>query len=747
MGWVMFLRPRPGPLPTITIGAALLLPFFGLGGLAGDIYWNVVVAAMLAVGAAVAWRLRTARATWLWILGGQALFLAGDVLWMVAERSGGNESVVYVGDASYFAGYGAIAIGFILVSLRQRDRWDPGNVIDAGIVSIGAGVLLWVTLIAPVANDGSVPLVDRVIGVAYPVADLLLIVIGARLATLVQHSRPAWLLLGSLGLLLAADVWFAYANLSESYSIGDPVDALWWMSYVLVVAAVLDPDVEELTRPAVEQTGRRLTKLRIAFLAGAALGAPLLIAWRAARGASLELPILLGGTMVLFAFVVGRLVIVAQELDDHRRRLQHQVTHDALTALGSRVLFAEQVGRALADSPTARPAVLCLDLDDFKTVNDGLGHAAGDRLLQEVGRRLLDATDCPDDVARLGGDEFALLLHDTEVDGVLARADLLLDLISRPVVIEDGTTVQTDASIGIAFGGSNATVDSLLRDADIAMYAAKGRGKGRWEVYRSGMHQLVVERLELRRDLERAIERGEFVLHYQPIIDVATSTCHGYEALVRWQHPDRGLVPPNSFIPLAEETGLIVPLGRWILDEACRTAVSFPHLGGVAPFISVNASAVQLRRSDIVADVEQALAVSGIGADRLLLELTESTIIQDVDTAAADLGRLRELGVRIAIDDFGSGFTSLRQLRTLPVDVIKIDSEFFGPSSSDAMYTSIVSMATSLGLQTVGEGVEGLEQLELLRTSGCQLAQGFWFSPPVSADAVLAHQYATVAGA
>jgi len=737
----VILRSRPGPVPIIAFGAALVLPFFALGGLLGDLYWNVVVAAMLAVGAVAAHRLAAGRAAWLFILGGQAGFLAGDVVWMAEERFHASTTLVHVGDALYFAGYLSVGVGLVLLTLRQQHRWDPGNLVDAAIVSIGAAVLLWVTVIEPLASDGASTTADRIIGVAYPSFDLLLIVIGARLAMLVRRSRPAWLLLGSLTFLLAADIWYAYVGLSDDYTIGDPVDALWWLSYVLVVAAVLDPHLEELTAPAPETSGRRLTKGRIAFLAAIALGAPTLIAVRAARDLPLQLPVLLGGTMVLFALVVVRLVIVTHELEIHRQRLQHEATHDALTALGSRVLFTERVRMALSAKAPVRPAVLCLDLDDFKTVNDGLGHAAGDRLLQTIGRRLLDVAPRPDDVARLGGDEFAVLLQHTQVDGVLELADRFLDAIGRPVVLDDGTEVLTDASIGIAFGDASTTVDSLLRDADIAMYAAKGRGKGRWEVYRTGMHQLVVERLELRRDLEQAIDRGEFVLHFQPIVDVATATCQGYEALVRWEHPVRGLLAPNRFIALAEETGLIVPLGRWILEEACRTVMTFPQHGRTEPFVAVNVSAVQLRISDIVDDVQGALVTSGLDPARLLLELTESTIIQDIELAATDLGRMREWGVRIAIDDFGAGFTSLRQLRSLPVDVLKIDSELFGPTPTDAMYTSIVSMASSLGLHTVGEGVEGEEHFEQLRASGCDLAQGYWFGPPVPADVVRAQAH------
>jgi diguanylate cyclase (GGDEF)-like protein len=726
---------RLGPAGVIAAGAALMVPYFALGGTPGDMYWNIVVGAMLTVAALAVRRLRAARAAWWWIIGGQACFLAGDFAWMIADRLSLSDDAYLVGDVCYIAGYVAIAVGLLLLSLRQRNRWDPGNLVDALVVSIGAGVLLWVVIIAPVARAGSGSLIRQVIDIGYPVGDLLLIVIVARLAMLVQRSRPAWTLIGSLVLLLVADVWFAYDQVSGSYSLGDPVDALWWMSYVLVVAAVLDPHLDELTAPTVE-TSEGLTPLRLTFLAGCALGAPVLIAIRAARGQPLELPILLGGTMVLFLLVVARLVIVAHELELHRRRLQHEATHDALTSLGSRTLFARQVREALGATWTTRPAVLCLDLDDFKTVNDGLGHAAGDRLLREIGARLAESAPRADDVARLGGDEFAVVIRDTGVDGVLELADRFLDVIAVPVELDDGTVLQTEASIGIAFGDTGSTVDSLLRDADIAMYAAKGRGKGRWEVYRSGMHQLVVERLELRRDLELAIERDEFVLHYQPIVDAATTTCRGYEALVRWQHPVRGLVPPNRFIALAEESGLIVPIGRWILAEACRAVTTFPQAADEPPFVSVNVSAVQLRISDIVDDVQHALGASGLAPERLLLELTESTIIQDVDAAATELAALRALGVEIAIDDFGSGFTSLRQLRTLPVDVLKIDSELFGPLPSDAMYTSIVAMAASLGLRTIGEGVERREQIDQLRASGCELAQGYWFGPPVPAEVV-----------
>jgi EAL domain-containing protein (putative c-di-GMP-specific phosphodiesterase class I) len=299
-------------------------------------------------------------------------------------------------------------------------------------------------------------------------------------------------------------------------------------------------------------------------------------------------------------------------------------------------------------------------------------------------------------------------------------------------VLGSNATAHSSASIGIAFGSPDDSVESLLRDADIAMYTAKSNGKSRWEVYRPGMRQQVLERFELRADLTHALEREEFFLHYQPIIEVHTGAVKGIEALVRWQHPTRGRIEPGRFIALAEETGLIVPIGRWILREACAQA---QHLDPTpdGPHIAVNISAVQLHSPHLAADVTDALLVSGLAPARLLLELTESTMIHDYVDAAERLAALRAMGVRIALDDFGAGYTSLRQLQSFPVDVVKLDQSFIKTTmeNDSGVLDGLISMANSLGLETVGEGIEETAQLNRLREAHCQYAQGYLFSRPV----------------
>jgi diguanylate cyclase (GGDEF)-like protein len=616
----------------------------------------------------------------------------------------------------------------------QRAIANVGALVDGLIVAIAAAVLLWVFFIGPAVLDGSGGLAERLFNTAYPTGDLLLIAMGAQLGMRLGRSVPSWILLVGMVTLLVADLWYAYLAADDAYFVGHPVDAFWWMSYVAFAALVVHERVGELSRPRVDPRGPRVTLLRVTVLAATTLAAPLTIAVRAASDIDLELGPLLGGSIVLFLLVVLRLAIVAEQLETSRGRLEHDATHDALTGLGNRALYSERVRQALVASETAplRTAVLCIDLDDFKTVNDSLGHAAGDRMLQEIGARLRSVVRRADSVARLGGDEFAILVEGEPAEAALEIADRLLVELSKPVVLGPNTTAHSSASIGIAFGSSDDSVESLLRDADIAMYTAKNNGKSRWEVYRPGMRQQVLERFELRADLDHALEREEFFLHYQPIIEVDTGAVMGIEALVRWQHPTRGRIDPGRFIMLAEETGLIVPIGRWILREACVQAQRLdPSPDG--PHISVNISAVQLHSPQLTDDVTDALVVSGLAPQRLLLELTESTMIHDYADAAERLAVIRRLGVRIALDDFGAGYTSLRQLQTFPVDVVKLDQSFIKDTMEhdSGVLDGLISMANSLGLETVGEGIEESAQLNRLREAHCHYAQGYLFSRPV----------------
>ncbi|MEO7370967.1 MAG: EAL domain-containing protein, partial [Ilumatobacteraceae bacterium] len=477
----------------------------------------------------------------------------------------------------------------------------------------------------------------------------------------------------------------------------------------------------------------RLSPRRIVLLSLVTMAAPVTIAARSAAGASLQLPVLLGGTMVLFGLVVLRLVVMARELEYSRTLLLHEATHDGLTGLGNRTLFSDQVGRALADGVPV--AVLCLDLDDFKLVNDSLGHPAGDVVLRVVGERLRSLLRPGDGVARLGGDEFAMMVSGPDAATGGAVAQRAISAIRQAIGLPDGPTVHSNVSIGIAHSSSESSVEALLRDADIAMYLAKQSGKGHHEVFQPGMRQEMIDRLELRGDLTEALARNEFVLHYQPIIEVETGRPVGVEALLRWEHPRRGRVEPLQFIPLAEETELIVPIGRWVLMEACRRAVELdPRSDGLE--MAVNVSAVQLRDPGLVDDVQRALESAGLDPSRLILELTESAVINDIDSAAITLCELRTHGVRIALDDFGAGYRSLQHLRAFPVDIVKLDRSFVISSleQDSTVLSGLIDMAANLGMETVGEGIEEPGQLDMLRSLHCRYAQGFLIARPMPSD-------------
>jgi diguanylate cyclase (GGDEF)-like protein len=433
-----------------------------------------------------------------------------------------------------------------------------------------------------------------------------------------------------------------------------------------------------------------------------------------------------------------------------RRRLEAEVAYrayfDTVTGLPNRARFIDHLQQSIRRSRRSdrSVAVLLVDLDDFKGVNDGLGHAAGDALLGEVARRLGTVIRDADVAARLGGDEFALLLEDVrDAAEALSVADRLAEELRRPVTL-DGRQVVLSASLGIVVSTDARHPDELLRDADVAMYAAKAAGKNQYALFEPQMHRRALARLEIRAELEDALLHDEMVLHYQPIVSMDSATVVGFEALLRWQHPQRGLVPPLDFVPVAEETGLIVPIGRWVLEEACRQLADWQAQRPDEPplHVAVNLSPVQLRGRRIVEDVAATLAATGLEPSLLTLEVTETALIGE----AADVGRvlreLKELGVRVAIDDFGTGYSSLSHLQQFPVDIVKVDRAFVSVVTDGveqaALAEAIVKLARTLNMDTVAEGVEDPAHADILRDWGCGYGQGWLWSKALPADEVAA---------
>jgi diguanylate cyclase (GGDEF)-like protein/PAS domain S-box-containing protein len=818
------------------------------------------------------WRPRHALA-WYLLAGGQLGFVFADSVGAFYESVLGVEAPFPgVADIFYLVAYPFLAAGLIFV-IRSRDPTrERASLIDATIIWVGLGVVLWVLLIDPLARDESLASVGDLISMAYPLMDVLLIAVVARLAIGPGARTPAYYLLGSsLVLLLVADVIYAVALLQDSYHTGYAGDFGWLISYVLFGAAALHPSMTALTEPEEEQE-IRFTRRRLVLLAGASLTSPVAQAIQALRGEETELYITLGGSVVLFMLVLMRLAglvsqlsrtlgrtreaeagrkrteerftslvqnssdlvtvtdgsgtityispavtsmlghhpqdLVGKELvklmqgDDvaalssvyremvdhsasqptrleyrwrHRdgsyrdvevtfsnllrepsvqgivlntrdvterkaleAQLAHQAFHDPLTDLANRELFRDRVEHALARRHGQPLAVLFLDIDDFKKINDSLGHSAGDKLLLSLADRIRHCLREGDTAARLGGDEFGVLLEDTRDASTVAER--IREAVRDPIAI-DANEVCVTVSIGISVSTlAHNGADELLRNADVAMYAAKNRGKGRFEVFEPDMHLTALRRLELEADLRRAIERNEFRVYYQPIVELQSGSIAGVEALVRWEHPDRGMLAPGEFIALAEQTGLIVPLGRWVLEQACVQARTWQTEWAADPPVhtSVNLSAEQLTAPGLIGDVANALAKSGQPPQTLMLEITESVLMRDGEAAVARLEALREIGVKIAIDDFGTGFSSLSYLQRFPVDVVKVAKPFIDEmnvrANGAALVRGIVELARTLDLNVVAEGVECSEQGDLLREMGCRFAQGYWFARPQSSQ-------------
>ncbi len=446
---------------------------------------------------------------------------------------------------------------------------------------------------------------------------------------------------------------------------------------------------------------------------------------------------------------LARAVVAHEDITERRRaeeRLRYQAFHDSLTNLANRQLFVDRLELALARAERLESivAVLFMDLDNFKIVNDSFGHEVGDQLLVAVAERFKSCLRQKDTLARFGGDELAILVEDVESPTDAGRmAERIIEELRKPFYL-NGHEIFTSTSIGISLRDSaDVSVDEMLRNADTAMYHAKRKDSGSYAMFETAMHIRILRRLKLERDLKEAVARGQFKLHYQPLVDIKSGSIIGTEALVRWEHPERGLLRPNEFIPVAEETGLIVPLGKWVLAEACRQACAWRSEFATPLKMNVNLSVRQFQHPDLVEDVAEVLRQTGLEPACLSLEITESVAMVEPERTAAMLRELRELGLRLAIDDFGTGHSSLTYLiRRFRMDILKIDRSFIGEFANDPEYevlvSGIVGIARGLNLEVVAEGIETAEQYELLQSVGCDTGQGYFFSRPLSGEALSA---------
>jgi diguanylate cyclase (GGDEF)-like protein/PAS domain S-box-containing protein len=555
----------------------------------------------------------------------------------------------------------------------------------------------------------------------------------ARFASLVQHASDLITVVGE-------DATIAYQSPSSARVLGYPAEEL------------LGTRFDHLVAP--EDAGRLLRLLGDGAAYPRRDGEVIECTLRHRDGSLRQFEIL--HTNLLGDEHVRGIVLNARDISERKafeEQLAHQAFHDPVTNLPNRALFVERVRHAIgrARREGSGLGVVFLDIDDFKTINDSLGHGAGDTALMDVAKRLSGSIRSSDTAARFGGDEFVVLLEDLDGTGTAAEvAERILEDLRQPLMVA-GKELVVRGSIGISIleESSSAGADELIRDADAAMYIAKRDGKGSYRLFEPEMHAGVLARLELRADLQRALENGQFELYYQPIVRLADGCVVGMEALLRWRHPERGLVVPGEFIPFAEETGLIVPIGRWVLREACRQAQELQQLGadggaGVGVdghlYMCVNLSVKQLQHSDVISDVEDALTESGLEPQLLTLEITESMLIDDPDIAVVKLGELRALGLRIAMDDFGTGYSSLSYLSRFPVDVIKMDRSFLRPEATPEavdLSSAVVALGSSLALEVVAEGIELDEQWQRLRELGCELGQGFHFARPMESGHML----------
>ncbi|MFC4066534.1 putative bifunctional diguanylate cyclase/phosphodiesterase [Actinoplanes subglobosus] len=678
--------------------------------------------------AAARWHRPERPAAWILFAAGIIMSVFGDVTWWYLDQVRHVEPYPSAADVFYLGSYPPLIAGLFLLQ-RHRGR-DLAGLIDAAMVATGLGLVLWVFVLHPVASGDSASMVERAVSTAYPSLDALLLAMVARLLIDRRVRTPSTDLLGMAAvLLLCADVAFSVASLYFDYD-GRAIDWGWLLSNVLWAAAALHPSMATVT-PAAPQTSGRVSRGRLIMLGGSSVLAPGMLFIPSVGADPVDRIVIGAGAVVLFVLGVTRMAGVTAKVRRQAVELERLASQDDLTGLHNRRHFYRALGDALAGG---RPQVVLMGLNRLRTINDELGHLAGDDVIVQVAARA-GALAGPDVlVARLSGDEFAVLLRDapeSEADAVAAR---LAGAVHDPIDTKDGYEVLVGAGVGVADGVDAADPAEVLRRAGVAMWAAKQSGEPyrRWA---ADLDARSTEEARLGAQIRHALGMNQFQVVYQPIVAMPEQRVVAVEALVRWHHPRLGTVSPAHFIPVAERNGLIVELGAWILRTACEQLVRWiGELGPAAPDrVSVNVSARQLARPGFAGTVADVLAATGLPAWRLTVEVTETAVF-DGGPAVTALHELRALGVRIALDDFGTGHSSLGLLQAVPVDILKIDKSFVDRITEAGRHAVIaeamMQVSNGLGLDAVAEGVETAEQAEALTRIGYRLLQGYHFGRP-----------------
>ncbi len=745
--------------------------------------WNLAATAGLLVAARRS-AAQSKRLFWAWAILAlaQFSFTLGDVSWAILEVGFKLEPYPSFADGFYLLYYPLFLIGIFLMPSERLKRVDHYKaLLDVSIVMVAATLGIWSLVLRPLAaSSAEDPLINQVISLAYPVGDLVLLT--ALLKLIYRNSRggtraPLLLLIAGILLQIISDIVYARVSLAGTYTSGSFLDLGWALSYVLIgmagfwQAATLPG---EQTPPTPARSPQDLNSWQTYFPYLWIAGVYLLFIANHPHDSSQDFKVMAGGVGVVTGLVLLRQVLTLVENEHLFERLQtaldrieqqtralqqanrdllleieerkkaeaklaYDSLHDTLTGLPNRVLFMDRLNHTLEHVKRYDErgfSVVFLDIDHFKLVNDSLGHRVGDQLLIAIAQRLRVGLRMSDTVARLGGDEFVFLLEEiNDLEDAISTVNRVQDKIKEPFNLE-GHAIQVTGSFGIVLNQDEySTADEILQDADIALYQAKSQGKARYEVFNPSMRDNTLSRLELKNDLQSALERQELFLNYQPIYALNSHQLLGFEALLRWRHPQRGLIPPSEFVPIAEETGLINPIGQWALREACRKLHEWQQKYQSKPglTISVNVSGSQFKQPDFAHQVIETLQDTGLEADSLVIEITEAIFLDSSPRILATFETLNAAGVKFQIDDFGTGYSSLSYLQEFPIQAIKVDRAFaqkVESGNSPEIVRTIIIMAHDLGMETIAEGIETEGQLNCLKKLDCDAGQGFLLGRP-----------------